>query len=64
MGADSRRRFSADLPRHLTEGGHVDRPVERRLDERAAGRSETLTAFRVLDEIVDRVAKLDRVVSN
>ena len=64
MGADSRRRLGADLPRHLTKGGHVDRPVEPRLDERAAGPSETLTAFRVLDEIVDRVAKLDRVVSN
>src|SRR2546428_13529797 len=42
----------------------MDRPVERRLDERAAGGSEAMTTHRVLEEIVDRVAKLDRVIAN
>ena len=37
----------------------MGRPVECRLDERAAGGPEALTTHRVLEEIVDRVAKLD-----
>src|SRR6266581_6524535 len=63
-GHDSRGGPGANLRRQFSEGGQMDRPIERRLDERAAARSEALAARRVLEEIMDRVAKLDRVIAD